>query len=79
MRLLLSITLILCLTVSAIADSAEPQIESKKVVLITGCSRGIGLATAELLANKGYVVYATARTLSSPSFVPRPIKISILN
>ena len=34
---------------------------ASKAVLITGCSSGIGRATAELLCTEGWTVYATAR------------------
>lgn len=36
-----------------------------RAVLVTGCSSGIGRATAELLADRGWTVYATARKVES--------------
>jgi NAD(P)-dependent dehydrogenase (short-subunit alcohol dehydrogenase family) len=36
-----------------------------KAVLVTGCSSGIGRATAERLATTGWTVYATARRLET--------------
>lgn len=41
---------------------------AQDVVLITGASRGIGLATAQFLADKGYQVYAGVRQKSADPY-----------
>lgn len=61
MRFLAWIIVMICLVSWGKVESLEQIKEGKKVVLITGCSRGIGLATAECLAKNGYIVYATIR------------------
>ncbi len=45
----------------------------KKVILVTGASSGLGLATANALAAKGYTVYGTSRDIKrikDVSFTP---------
>ena len=48
-----------------------------KAVLITGCSSGIGWATAEWLASVGWRVYATARNIEKIAPLGDPISITV--
>lgn len=51
--------------------------EDKKVVLITGCSSGIGWELSRLLADKGYLVVATARDVEAVKDLPASLKLSL--
>jgi NADP-dependent 3-hydroxy acid dehydrogenase YdfG len=50
---------------------------SSKVILITGCSSGIGRDLAERLTSAGYDVIATARRPESLSDLQAPSKLSL--
>ena len=54
-------------------------IEKSRPVLITGCSTGIGRATAERLAGEGYNVHATARRLESIEDLAKDCKTHALD
>lgn len=48
-----------------------------KVILITGCSSGLGRKLCILLAEKGYRVVATARDISKIDEIPADIKLEM--
>ena len=49
-----------------LAELESLQSEESRVVVITGASRNVGLATAEYLAEKGFSVYGTIRPSKTP-------------
>src|SRR5690606_8465871 len=49
----------------------NPMGDGRKAVLITGCSSGIGRATAVRLQRAGWLVYATARRTASIEYLAR--------
>lgn len=51
--------------------------EKKEVVLITGCSSGIGRELSRVLAGKGYVVVATARNVDAIKDLPVSLKLPL--
>jgi NAD(P)-dependent dehydrogenase (short-subunit alcohol dehydrogenase family) len=45
---------------------------SKKTVIVTGASQGIGAAVVQAFLDRGYNVVATSRSVSKASFAPSP-------
>jgi NAD(P)-dependent dehydrogenase (short-subunit alcohol dehydrogenase family) len=61
-RLLFFTLFVLCAGLPMLrAAAADPEANSKKAVLVTGASTGIGRKVTERLAGEGYFVYAGAR------------------
>src|SRR5512139_101633 len=48
-----------------------------KVVLITGCSSGIGHCLAKSLSQSGYTVVATARSVEALTGLPAALKLPL--
>jgi NAD(P)-dependent dehydrogenase (short-subunit alcohol dehydrogenase family) len=46
--------------------------ESKKTVIVTGASQGIGAAAVQAFLDRGYNVVATSRNVSKAGFAPSP-------
>jgi len=46
--------------------------ESKKTVIVTGASQGIGAAVVQAFLERGYNVVATSRSMSKAGFAPSP-------
>jgi NAD(P)-dependent dehydrogenase (short-subunit alcohol dehydrogenase family) len=50
----------------------ELSMASKKTVIVTGASQGIGAAVVQAFLDRGYNVVATSRSVSKASFAPSP-------
>jgi NAD(P)-dependent dehydrogenase (short-subunit alcohol dehydrogenase family) len=51
-----------------IGDAQEPSMSSKKTVIVTGASKGIGAAIVRIFLDRGYNVVATSRSVSNAGF-----------
>ena len=51
--------------------------KNETVILITGCSTGIGRELCKILSEKGYTVVATARNVESIKDLPASLKLSL--
>ena len=54
---------------------SETETTSQKVVLITGCSSGIGLETAIECSKAGHKVFATMRNLNKKDRLEKRIEL----
>ena len=54
-------TLLMIFLIPPVAADSHSQENAQKAILVTGASTGIGRRTTELLASRGYFVYAGAR------------------
>src|SRR5215467_5195970 len=50
----------------------ELSMASKKTVIVTGASQGIGAAVVQAFLGRGYNVVATSRSVSKAGFAPSP-------
>lgn len=50
---------------------------NNQVVMVTGCSTGMGRDICEIMSNKGYIVVATARNIDSLKNVPASLKLRL--
>jgi len=55
------------------------MLKENKTVLVTGASRGIGLATALELSKSGYTIVGTSKTIDGLSFLSKKIKDELNN
>ena len=59
----------LCAKIEINIEEFLPKEKKGTVVLMTGCSRGIGFVTARTLIEKGYTVYATMRNIQNARYL----------
>jgi NAD(P)-dependent dehydrogenase (short-subunit alcohol dehydrogenase family) len=53
-------------------EQQEHNMASKRTVIVTGASQGIGAAVVQTFLDRGYNVVATSRSVSKAGFVPSP-------
>src|SRR6516162_6436451 len=53
-------------------NNKEQIMASKKTVIVTGASQGIGAAVVQAFLDRGYNVVATSRSVSKAGFAPSP-------